>query len=191
MLLVPGWSDRARRLRWLRDYLVQAGWPAPHVATVDFRNRFGGNADHAAEIGHAIQRLKAATSAEHVDVVAHSMGGLATRYYLHFCDGARHVRRVVFTATPHAGTWVAYLAIGGGARDMRPGSAVLERLHALPPVPGGVEALCIHTPMETRVLPHRSALLPGVRCQRVWSPSHARLLRSRRVFEAIRAFLQE
>jgi hypothetical protein len=119
------------------------------------------------------------------------MGGLAVRHFLHFGDGASHIRRVVFTGTPHAGTWVAYLAWGGGAADMRPGSPFLQALRQLPAVPPGVAALCIHTPTETRVLPRRSALLPGVRCERIWTLSHPRLLRSRRVFSAIRAFLAE
>jgi hypothetical protein len=119
------------------------------------------------------------------------MGGLAVRHYLHFGDGARHVRRVVFTGTPHLGTWVAWLAWGLGARDMRPNSQFLRMLNELPPLPDGVEALCITTPTETRVLPQRSARLAGVRCRRVWCASHARMLRSRRVFGAVRAFLQE
>jgi hypothetical protein len=86
---------------------------------------------------------------------------------------------------------MAYLAWGGGAADMRPGSPFLQSLQRLPAVPSGVTALCIHTPTETRVLPRRSALLAGVRCERVWSLSHPRMLRSRRVFSAIRAFLAE
>ena len=190
VLLIPGWSDRARRLDWLRSALVRAGWPANGVATVEFKDRFGGNAEHAAEIGAALQQLLAAAGAAQADVVAHSMGGLALRYFLQG-DDAPHVRRVVFTGTPHAGTWLAYLAWGAGARDMRPGSRFLAQLSAAPALPAGIEALCIHTPTEARVLPRRSALLPGARCQRVWSLSHARMLRSGRVFAAIRAFLQE
>jgi triacylglycerol lipase len=191
VLLVPGWSDRARRLRWLRAYLLESGWSDSHVEVVEFNDRFGGNVEHAREVGRALSGLLRQTGAERADIVAHSMGGLAVRHYLHFGDGAGHVRRVVFTATPHAGTWMAYLARGAGATDMRPGSAFLQQLRALPAVPAGIEALCIHTPTETRVLPQRSALLPDVRCQRVWSASHPRLLRSRRVFAAIREFLCE
>lgn len=191
MLLVPGWSDRARRLRWLRHDLLRAGWPSSHVAAVDFRDRFGDNVAHAAEIAAAAQALLEVTGAPRIDIVAHSMGGLATRHFLHFGDGARHVRRVIFTGTPHRGTWAAYLGWGGGAHDMRPGSVFLRALARLPAVPSGVAALCIHTPMDTRILPQRSARLDDVRCVRVWCASHPRLLRSRKVFAAVRAFLLE
>ena len=138
-----------------------------------------------------MSELQAATGAGRVDVVAHSMGGLALRYFLLFGDGAPHVRRVVFTGTPHAGIWAAYLGWGRGASDMRPGSPFMRSLAAGPGLPAGIEALCIHTPTETRVLPRRNALLPDVRGQRVWALSHARMQRSRRVFAAIRAFLSE
>jgi pimeloyl-ACP methyl ester carboxylesterase len=175
----------------LHSDLIAAGWPDSHVVAVEFRNRFGGNVEHAAEIAAAARELIAATGSVRIDIVAHSMGGLAVRYFLNFGDGARHVRRVVFTGTPHAGTWAAYLAWGAGAADMRPGSHFLQQLRAAPAVPPGIDALCIHTPTETRVLPRSSALLPGVRCERVWSLSHPGMLRSRRVFAAIRAFLRD
>lgn len=188
VVLVPGWSDRATRLQWLRDHLIEHGWLSAQVALVDFHDRFGGNLEHSAEMGSVVAGLVKQTGAARVDVVAHSMGGLALRHWL-ATSNCTAVRRVVFTGTPHAGTWAAYLALGGGARDMRPGSAFLR---VLPPaLPAGVEALCIHTPTDTRVLPQRSALLSGVRCQRVWCLSHARLLRSRRVARAIRTFLEE
>src|SRR5688572_4488272 len=112
VLLIPGWSDRTSRLHVLHGRLVQSGWPAASVAIVEFENRFGGNVEHAAEIERAIAALKQRTGASRVDIVAHSMGGLATRYYLHFHDGAQHVRRVVFLATPHRGTLAARFAPG-------------------------------------------------------------------------------
>jgi triacylglycerol esterase/lipase EstA (alpha/beta hydrolase family) len=191
VLLVPGWSDRAKRLYPLRDDLLRAGWRANHIEVVDFRRRFGSNTEHAAEIAAALQRLVERTGADRVDVVAHSMGGLALRYYLHFGDAAQQVRRVIFTGTPHSGTWVAWLAWGAGARDMRPNSRFLRALNEVPALPAGIEALCLTTPTELRVLPRRSARLAGVRCKGVWCASHARMLRSRRVFAAVRAFLQE
>lgn len=191
ILLVPGWGDRSRSLRHIRSYLLRAGHAESTIHAMEFRARFGSNIEHAEEIAAAVEALRKHTSAERVDVVAHSMGGLALRYYLHFHAGGSKIRRVVFTGTPHRGTWVAYLGWGKGAREMRPGHQLLAELRRLPSVPTGVSALCIHTPMETRVLPQNSALLPDTRHQRVWCPSHPRLLRSKKVFAAIRQFLQE
>ena len=191
VLLVPGWSDRAKRLAWLQRAFIAAGWPESALGIVDFNDRYGSNIAHAAEIEIAIDELLTRSGTERVDVVAHSMGGLALRYFLHYRGGAPRVRRVVFMGTPHRGTWAAYLGWGDGAREMRPGHSFLASLSEYPALPEGVEALCIHTPMETRVLPQSSAVLPDVRNARVWCASHPRLLRSKKVFLAIRQFLDE
>ena len=191
LLLVPGWSDRAAHMHWLQRAFIAAGWPVTHVHALDFADRFGSNIAHAGEIADAISLLLNRTGAARVDVVAHSMGGLALRYYLHHHDGARRVRRAVFTATPHRGTWAAYVAWGAGAREMRPDSAFLVALNELPVVPPGITCLALQTPTEARILPRHSALLTPGRNLRVWCHSHAGLLRSKRAFTAIRAFLEE
>lgn len=191
ILFVPGWSDRAAHMSWLLHEFARAGWPRDVLQAIDFEDRFGSNIAHAEELSHAVDDMVSRTGIERVDVVAHSMGGLALRYYLHFNGGATRVRRAVFTGTPHRGTWAAYLGWGPGAREMRPGHPLLTRLLELPSVPGEVTALSIQTPLENRVLPQSSARLPDGPNVRVWCASHPRLLRSKRVFGVIRAFLGE
>jgi triacylglycerol lipase len=63
-----------------------------------------------------------------IDLVGHSLGGLVARWYLQELGGARHVRRLVTLATPHAGTTAARIAPVPLARVLRPGSEVLSRL---------------------------------------------------------------
>lgn len=184
VLLVPGWSDRKTVLRPLERHLLRAGWPRSHVRSVGFRDRFGGNIEHAHEIADAVETLCAETRSEQVAVVAHSMGGLALRWYLTRLDGAARVARAVFVGTPHQGTWLAWLALGAGAREMRPGSIFLRELNAFP-VPETVRTTCIRTPLDTRVFPPASALLEGAATHVVRSPTHPGLLRSPKVFRAV------
>lgn len=190
VLLVPGWFDTGRDLAALRIRLVSAGWPADHVATVTFRERTGSNRLHAQEIDSVAQALLSATGSDRLDIVAHSMGGLATRWYLKG-PGAAVVRRAVFVASPHRGTYAAYLAWGEGGREMEPESPFLDTLNAAPPVPEGVSALTVRTPVDTHILPGESATLPGVPDELVCCPSHAGLLRSLEAFRIIRRFLDE
>ncbi len=190
VLLVPGWSNTGRDLEALRLRLVSAGWPAGRVDALTFRDPVGSNRAHAAEIDSAAAALLSRTSADRLDIVAHSMGGLATRYALAE-PGAPAVRRVVFLATPQRGTWAAYLAWGEGAGEMRPGSAFLDTLNAAPPVPAGVRALTIRSLLDMHVLPEESGVLPGVPDRVVCCPTHEGLVRDMDTFRAIRGFLAD
>lgn len=190
VLLVPGWLDTARDLAALRIRLASAGWPDEHVATLTFDQPTGSNRDHALEIAVAVDALLERTGVEEVDVVAHSMGGLATRWYLMTHPDAP-VRRVAFIASPHRGTLSAHLAWGGGRDEMMPGSPFLDTLNAAAEVPAGVEVVTIRTTVDTHVVPGESATLPGVPDHLLCCPTHAGLLHDEEVFRIVRGFLED
>lgn len=190
VLLVPGWSDGLAQLEPLRRRFLEAGWDSASVAMLEFRDPVGSNREHAREIAIAAAELRAATGAWRIDVVAHSMGGLALRYHLRRRDApAGAVRRVVFLATPHFGTWSSLVAWGDGAREMYPGSDFLMTLMDGRPVPHGIEALTVRTPLDLHILPSESAAIPGVRDVEVCCPTHAGLLDDDDVFAVVETFL--
>lgn len=190
VLIVPGWSDHAPTVEPLRRSLIQAGWPATRVDAMSFQDAVGSNQEHAIEIRLAAERLLARTGAEEIDIVAHSMGGLSVRYFLAFQEGNSVVRRVVFLGTPHRGTLAAMLAWGEGGREMVPGSEFLEKLNSEKGRLSGTEALAIRTPVDFRVIPSSSGLLPGVLNLEVCCPSHTQLVENRETAEAVQAFLR-
>jgi pimeloyl-ACP methyl ester carboxylesterase len=121
---------------------------------------------------------------EGVDVVAHSMGGLALRrLLLHL--GPTSVRRAVFLGTPHRGAYLAYLAWGDGGHEMRPRSHFIRSVGAPLPVPN----LSVYSPVDTHVLPPSSAVTGEAERVRVWC-SHRGMARHAGAFEHARAFLQ-
>lgn len=187
VLLVPGWFDTGRDLAALRIRLTAAGWS--HVTALTFEDPTGSNLDHATEIASAVARVLAETGSTEVDVVAHSMGGLAARWYL-MTRAPAPVRRIVFLASPHRGTHSAHLAWGKGREEMLPGSAFLAALNAGAPLPDGVEAITIRTPIDTHVVPGESATLPGVPDRTVCCPTHQGLLRDDEVFRLVAEFLE-
>ncbi len=192
VLLVPGWGDYAASMEPLRRRLTAAGWPESRVSVLSFRDPVGSNAAHAVEIDRAVRVLRGLTGEPRVDVLAHSMGGLATRQFLLDGDEAPNVRRAVFLGTPHRGTVVAVLSWGEGGRDMVPGSPFLNRLNAAPAVPEGMHALAIRTPVDLRVIPASSAILrgEGVENVEICCPTHAGLVDDDRTFEEVVAFLR-
>jgi triacylglycerol esterase/lipase EstA (alpha/beta hydrolase family) len=85
--------------------------------------------DYPEQIERAMHALRAATGAEKVAIVAHSMGGLVARAYLRR-HGADHVARVITLGTPHYGTGLASLGVGSNAKQMRLSDAWLSQLDA-------------------------------------------------------------
>lgn len=189
VVLVPGWFDTGRDLAALRIRLLGAGLAETYVRTLTFAEPTGSNRDHAEELDSVVVELLAGTGAEKVDIVAHSMGGLATRWYLNTRSHAP-VRRVAFLGTPHRGTLSAHLAWGDGRDEMLPDSPFLEALNARPPLPDGVEAITVRTPIDTHVLPGESATLPGVPDHVVCCPTHPGLLEDEEVFVIVLDFLE-
>jgi triacylglycerol lipase len=190
VLLVPGWSEDGESLEALRQRFVDAGWKPEHVAIVDFRDPVGSNREHAREVALAAAALRESSKASAIDIVAHSMGGLAVRYHLRHRPVGDDVRRVVFLATPHFGTYSSLVAWGEGAREMMPGSDFLMTLMQGRPVPHGVDALTIRTPLDLHILPPESAMIPGVPDMLLCCPTHLGLLNDGEVFARIEAFFR-
>ena len=189
VVLVPGWFDTARDLAALRIRLLGAGLDGTQVRTVTFADPTGSNMDHAEELGVVVSEVLAETGGRQVDIVAHSMGGLATRWYLNTHADAP-VRRVAFLGTPHEGTLSAHLAWGDGRDEMLPDSPFLQALNGQAAVPDGIEAITVRTPIDTHVLPGESATLTGVVDHVVCCPSHAGLLDDEDVFIIVLDFLE-
>ncbi len=188
VLLVPGWFDSARDLAALRIHLLGAGWPDAHVAAVTFAEPTGSNRDHADELAVAVDSLLATSGSDSLDIVAHSMGGLATRWYL-LTRPEAPVRRAVFIASPHRGTISAYLAWGDGREEMMPDSPLLDSLNTAAPAPDGVQAITVRTLIDTHIVPGESATLPGVPDYALCCPSHAGLLKDPDVLGIVRSWL--
>jgi triacylglycerol lipase len=189
VLLVPGWLDTERDLAALRIRFIAAGWPDDWVDALSFEDPTGGNREHADELRRAALRLLDQTGADTLDIVAHSMGGLATRWYLLRGDPVP-VRSVAFIATPHGGTMAAHLAWGEGRDEMLPESPFLDTLNRSVPVPKGVRAITVRTPIDTHVIPGESAALPGVPDHEVCCPTHAGLPDDPEVFGVVLRFLE-
>lgn len=189
VLLVPGWLDTARDLAALRIRFIAAGWPEGWVHALSFEDPTGGNREHAEELRRAAHALLEATGADTLDIVAHSMGGLATRWYLLQADHVP-VRSVAFIATPHGGTMAAHLAWGKGRDEMLPDSPFLDTLNRSLPVPRSVRAITVRTQIDTHVIPGESAALPGVPDHEVCCPTHSGLPDDPEVFGIVLRFLE-
>ncbi|WCN79912.1 lipase family alpha/beta hydrolase [Micromonospora sp. LH3U1] len=113
-----------------------------------------------------VEQVRASTGAATVDVVAHSEGGLVSRYYLKRLGGTATIGRYVSLGTPHYGTYVAnivaFLGLGSCAgvvacQQMTIGSAFLADLNAGDDTPGAVRYTTIRTLQDELVRPTGNA----------------------------------
>ncbi|MBM0279222.1 esterase/lipase family protein [Micromonospora tarensis] len=113
-----------------------------------------------------VNQVRASTGAAAVDVVAHSEGGLVSRYYLKRLGGTASVGRYVSLGTPQYGTYVAnivaFLGLGSCAgvvacQQMTIGSAFLADLNDGDDTPGAVRYTTIRTLQDELVRPTGNA----------------------------------
>lgn len=153
VVMVPGWHGDPDIFKVMIPVLEQQGMQVVdfddstpgtqavrHDAALD-----GGNLDIPALANQVEELVKAHTNAdEHLNFVAHSMGGLITRYLIEkgpsdpLIDDnwAERIDKVIMLGTPNHGTWEAYvgqLSIlfddwAASAEQMKPGSTFLNSL---------------------------------------------------------------
>ncbi|HZP29888.1 MAG TPA: alpha/beta fold hydrolase [Acidimicrobiia bacterium] len=82
----------------------------------------------AESIDARVEDARRRSGARRVHVVAHSLGGIATRYWHDHLGGRARAEAIVTLGSPHAGTPWARFGLTPRVRDLAPGSAFLTRL---------------------------------------------------------------
>lgn len=91
-------------------------------------------------------------------IIAFSMGGLVSRYYLQELGGADRCETFMTISTPHHGTKVAHVYPTMGAHQMRPGSEFLQKLQASENTLKDIPIVSYRTPMDLIIIPTESSV---------------------------------
>ncbi|HQD26814.1 MAG TPA: SBBP repeat-containing protein, partial [Methanoculleus thermophilus] len=87
---------------------------------------FGNIPQFAKRLERNITQIKAETGAGKVDIVAHSMGGLVSRYYIEKQGGRSDVGKLIMVQTPnHGSEWADLRALIGYAGDVKKASTLV------------------------------------------------------------------
>jgi len=183
VLLLPGYTDSEEDLVTLAAYLWEAGFhvhpfgPQPSDGSVLLE-------DLAAQLQAFIDLTFGPD--QPVDLVAFSMGGLVSRWYVQKLGGVDRVQRLITLASPHNGTLYAYMPVNSpGLRQMQPESPFLNELNGdLSPL-ARINFTSIWTPLDLTVMPSTSSLLNVGTMVRLILPHHRALLSSTRSFAAV------
>jgi triacylglycerol lipase len=126
---------------------------------------------------------------EHFSIVAFSMGGLVSRYYLQELEGAKRCDCFITLATPHHGTTMAWLYGGLGARQMRPGSEFLAQLEQTENRLGKMPVSSFRTPYDLIIVPSTSSVWQRAENAEFAVLAHPLMTRSAAVVAAVEARL--
>jgi triacylglycerol lipase len=156
ILLLHGIMDNRSVFTVFRRSLRRRGFGAVHA--VNYSLLTGDIRSAARDLHIHVEQLRELTGAEQIHIVGHSLGGMIARYYVQRMGGSAAVHTLVTLGTPHGGTLAAHLLPTPLARQLRPGSDVLEELAA--PAPDcDTRFLVVWSRMDQVVLPQRNGRL--------------------------------
>ena len=158
------WNPWMRKLR---------GSGIPYVA-VTINGPFSSISDGAAAIESGVRRLEAATGQRPV-IVAHSMGGLAVRWWLAERSAGCRVHRVITIGSPHRGTWLARFSHTTNGKQMRLSSSWIADLVARETTSTYAMFTCFFGSCDNVVFPTWTAVLPGAECRSVPATAHVQM----------------
>ena len=190
VLLVHGYIHNRSAFLAMSRQLKRAGFR--YVDGFNYNALTEGIPEAAVRLGAEVERVLAATGAERVMIVGHSMGGMVARYYVQELGGEDTVDTVITLGSPHRGTYASYVGLGRATAQLRPGSSMLRRLESSAR-PGPVRWVAYWSDLDVFVTPIGNAKLEHTALQahnvRVRDTGHLSLLASGWVLKDVLAHL--
>jgi triacylglycerol esterase/lipase EstA (alpha/beta hydrolase family) len=165
-----------------RRRLVRAG--VSGVYTVNYGPPYADIEHYAGQLAARIDEVCAATGAQRVVLVGHSMGGLVSRAYLRRFGPAR-VERFITIGTPHHGSMLAWTYPGRCLAQMRPGNAWLVDLNRDESRPPPVPMTSIWSRHDSMVAPQASSELACAENVPLVGIGHNALLADKEVMQIV------
>lgn len=188
ILFVHGYGRTSADWNSMIAQFKAAGWTEAEIYTINY-GALQSNASIAADIKTKVDDILATKSANKVDIVAHSMGSLSTRYYIKNLGGDARVDAWVSLGGPNHGTTTANDCGFSPCLEMRPGSSFLTSLNSGDETPGTVRYGTWWSAVDQTILPTSSVLLTGATNTQTASIGHLSLLTDVTVYNQVRAFV--
>lgn len=186
IILMHGWGANSACFLGVQLWLKMRGYRNVYAVSVTPPVIDAGKLSK--QLARQIDKALAATGARKVHVIAHSMGGLLTRYAIKNLGMADKIDKVITLGSPHMGSKLAGVVPGGGnVPQMRYLSAWVRDLADGGLTPGkDVRYYSIYSEFDNFVLPNHSSVLDGnARNIHVRYHGHVALLYSPVVFGLI------
>lgn len=188
ILFVHGYGRTSADWNFMITQFKVAGWTDAELYTIDY-GVLQSNVGIADEVKAKVDGILAATARTRVDIVAHSMGSLSTRYYIRNLGGDGKVDAWVSLGGPNHGTSTANDCGFSPCLEMRPGSSFLAALNTGDETPGTVRYATWWTSADQTVLPTSSVILNGATNTQTAAIGHLDLVSDLAIFTQVKAFI--
>jgi triacylglycerol esterase/lipase EstA (alpha/beta hydrolase family) len=190
ILFVHGFARNASDWNTMISRFEKDGWPSSYLSAYSYNTSQSNKIDAEKEVKSHVESLLKATGATKVDIIAHSMGSLNTRWYIKFDGGESLVDDWVSLGGPNHGTNTANFCFSTSCVEMREGSTFLKELNAGDETPGTVNYGTWRSPCDEFINPDSSVILAGATNNETECISHLSLLTNENVYKQVREFVK-
>lgn len=191
ILFVHGWSGSASNWNTMIGRFEKDGYAKSQLRAYSYNTSQSNKTTAETIVKSEVEKLKKETGAEKVDIVAHSMGSLNSRWYIKFVSGGEaNVDDWVSLGGPNHGTTAANFCFSTSCVEMRPGSTFLSELNAGDETPGAVSYGTWWSPCDEFINPDESVILSGATNTKTACISHLALLSDETVYKGVREFVK-
>lgn len=188
VLFIHGVLHNKSAFVFLKQRLALGGWES--FEEINLSTTRHTVASMASQVAERVEEMKKRFGVEQVDAVAHSLGGIVTRYYLQFLGGDGNIRQLVTLGTPHRGTPWSLVSPWSHIRALHPRSSLMQRLQGLP-VPQRTRVTSVRGARDFLLLPGDCGFWPGVRNLVLQDLGHTGVLYSSRVVRILMAHFSQ
>jgi triacylglycerol lipase len=189
ILFVHGYLESSSLWNTMIGRFEKDGYPSSYLSAYTYNTSQSNKVD-AEEVKSHVESLLKATGATKVDIIAHSMGSLNSRWYIKFLGGEPKVDDWVSLGGPNHGTETAKACFSTSCVEMRIDSTFLKELNAGDETPGAVNYGTWWSPCDEIINPDSSVALSGATNTETACISHTALTTDETVYTQVREFVK-
>jgi len=191
ILFVHGWSGSASNWNTMISRFEKDGWAKSQLRAYSYNTSQSNKTTAETTVKSEVEKLLKETKATKVDIVAHSMGSLNSRWYIKFVSGGEaNVDEWVSLGGPNHGTSAANACFSTSCVEMRAGSTFLTELNGGDETPGAVNYGTWWSPCDEFINPDESTVLSGATNTKTACIGHLALITDATVYGQVREFVK-
>ena len=128
IVMVHGYLGSTSNFNTMESRLSADGQPACALYKFGYNSTGSSNKTSASRLKSFVDGALSTTGQAKARLIAHSNGGLVSRWYRVFEGGSTKTSKLITLGTPHQGTTFAYGCISPACFEMRPNSSFLRDL---------------------------------------------------------------